>query len=306
MDEIKSITNQGFFSYVFKLSKFKQADLLNFIQYCILSIVPFIITYYFVKKYGFSITYTDSSLYILFATFSSIMLFIVGIYFIDRIINYIPPLSGKFYDVVNITNLSIAIIMALLLIHNAGYLERTSILLSRFDALFNRMLSLVGIKNPPEFDMFNNENNNYQYQLAFYKARDKAIELGATNEKADDTGNAIVDKLKKIKSIQETTDAKQILEISRHNSSNSLGTSASKDNISNMLPNMNGQNSTSISMSSSSVSSSSQNPPQYISTSGVSTTNPYARKNEDMSMDRQPTNDPEPANSIGGGGFSAW
>ena len=38
MDEIKPITNQGFFSYVFKLSKFKQADLLNFIQYCILSI----------------------------------------------------------------------------------------------------------------------------------------------------------------------------------------------------------------------------------------------------------------------------
>jgi len=297
MDEIKSITNQGFFSYVFKLSKFKQADLLNFIQYCILSIVPFIVVYFFIRKYEFSITYADSSLYILFTTFLSIMLFIVGIYFIDRIINYIPPLSGKFYDVINITNLSIAIIMALLLIHNTGYLERTSILLSRFDALFNRMLSSVGINNPPEYDMFNNENNNYQYQVAFYKARDKAIELGATIEKADETGHMIVDKLKKIKSIQETTDAKQIAEISRHNSSNTLGTSAaSKENISNMLPNMNGQNSI----------SSSQNPTQYISTSGLSTTNPYAGKNENMIMDRQSTNDPEPANSIGGGGFSSW
>jgi len=298
MDEIKSITNQGFFSYVFKLSKFKQADLLNFIQYCILSIIPFIVVYFFIRKYELSITYTDSSLYILFATFLSIMLFIVGIYFIDRIINYIPPLSGKFYDVINITNLSIAIIMALLLIHNTGYLERTSILLSRFDALFNRMLSSVGIKNPPEYDMFNNENNNYQYQVAFYKAKDKAIEMGATIEKADETGHSIVDKLKKIKSIQETTDAKQIAEISRHNSSNTLGTSASasKENISNMLPNANGQNSI----------SSSQNPTQYISTSGVSTTNPYAVKNENMIMDRQQTNDPEPANSIGGGGFSSW
>ena len=304
MDEIKSITNQGFFSYVFKLSKFKQADLLNFIQYCILSIIPFIVIYFFIRKYEFSITYTDSSLYILFATFSSIMLFIVGIYFIDRIINYIPPLSGKFYDVINITNLSIAIIMALLLIHNTGYLERTSILLSRFDALFNRMLSSVGIKNPPEFDMFNNENNNYQYQVAFYKARDKAIEMGATIEKADEMSHGIVDKLKKIKSIQETTDAKQIAEISRHSSSNTLGTSASasKENISNMLPNVNGQNS----ISSSSSSSSSQNPTQYISTSGLSTTNPYAGKNENMIMDRQQTNDPEPANSIGGGGFSSW
>ena len=83
MDEIKPITNQGFFSYVFKLSKFKQADLLNFIQYCILSIVPFILLYYFIKKYSLPITYSDSSLYILLMTFSSIMLFIVGIYFID-------------------------------------------------------------------------------------------------------------------------------------------------------------------------------------------------------------------------------
>ena len=63
-----------------------------------------------------------------------------------------------------------------------------------------------------------------------------------------------------------------------------------------MLPNANGQNSI----------SSSQNPTQYISTSGVSTTNPYAGKNENMIMDRQQANDPEPANSIGGGGFSSW
>jgi hypothetical protein len=303
MDEIKPITNQGFFSYVFKLSKFKQADLLNFIQYCILSIVPFILLYYFIKKYSLPITYRDSSLYILLMTFSSIMLFIVGIYFIDRIINYIPPLSGKFYDVINITNISIALIMTLLLVHNAGYFERTSILLSRFDVLFNRMLSLVGIKNPPEFDMFNYENNNYYYQLAFYKAKDKAIELGASNEKADEVGHTIVEKLKKIKSIQETTNVKQIVEISKRNSSKALGTSASSENSTSGLPDMKAQNSTSMTASS---SVSSQNPTQYISTSGISMSNPYARKNEDMIMDRQPTNDPEPANSVSGGGFTAW
>ena len=51
-DSIKPITNQGFFSYVFKLSKFKQEDLMNIIQYSGLSIVPIMLFIYFTKKYS--------------------------------------------------------------------------------------------------------------------------------------------------------------------------------------------------------------------------------------------------------------
>jgi hypothetical protein len=42
-DSIKPITNQGFFAYVFKLSKFKQQDLLNILQYSAISIIPVIL-----------------------------------------------------------------------------------------------------------------------------------------------------------------------------------------------------------------------------------------------------------------------
>jgi len=302
MDEIKPITNQGFFSYVFKLSKFKQADLLNFIQYCMISIIPFILIYYFIKKFSFSITYKDSSLYILSITFLSIIAFTIGIFFIDRIVNYIPALSGKFYDIINITNMSIVIIM-LLLIVRSGYLERTSILLSRFDAIFNRALSSIGIKNPPIFDIYNHESNNYSYQVAFYKARNKAIELGESKEKAEDTAHAIVDKLKVIKRIQQTTDAQRILELSKKKSSNSLGTSSSEQSTMNTLSNMKEQSSTSM--------SSSQNPMQNISTSGMSTTNPYAKKGNGMSMgmgmeQEGASNEPVPANSVPSEGFSTW
>ncbi len=128
MEEIKPITNQGFFSYVFKLSKFKQSDLLNFVQYSAISIIPFTLLYYYIKKYTTNITYESSSLYIILVTFISITLFVVGIFFIDRIVNFIPTLSGKYYDVINLTNISIILIMVLL-ITRAGYAERTSILL---------------------------------------------------------------------------------------------------------------------------------------------------------------------------------
>ena len=296
MDEIKPITNQGFFSYVFKLSKFKQADLLNFIQYCMITIIPFILLYYFIKKYNFSISYKDSSYYILFVTFVSIMVFIVGIFFIDRIVNYIPPLSGKFYDVINITNISIALIMALLIIRS-GYFERTSILLSRFDVFFDHMLSLIGIKNPPTFDILNHEKNEYPYQLAFYKARDSAIASGASNEKADEIGHMIVEKLRSIKAVQQTTDEKQILKLtSSADSSKSLGTSSPGENVKSGIPTMKGQTSTLM------------QPSQNISTSGISTTNPYARSNEGISagmgMGSEMISEPEPA--AFGGNYSSW
>ena len=46
-DSIKPITNQGFFTYVFRLSRFKQEDLMNIIQYTLISIIPVILFVYF-------------------------------------------------------------------------------------------------------------------------------------------------------------------------------------------------------------------------------------------------------------------
>ena len=46
-DSIKPATNQGFFSYVFMLTKFKRDDLVNIVQYMTLSIVPIILFMYF-------------------------------------------------------------------------------------------------------------------------------------------------------------------------------------------------------------------------------------------------------------------
>ena len=63
-DSIKPITNQGFFTYVFKLSKFKQEDLLNIIQYTVLSIIPIMLFIYFTKKYFPLVSEDDSSIYI--------------------------------------------------------------------------------------------------------------------------------------------------------------------------------------------------------------------------------------------------
>jgi hypothetical protein len=134
-DNIKPITNQGFFTYVFKLSKFKQEDLLNIIQYTVLSIVPVMLFIYFTKKYFPLVNEDDSSIYILTVTIIELIFMMVGIFFIDRIINYIPTYSGKYYETINLTTIILIFILFMLLTHG-GFRLRTALLLQRFDDWF--------------------------------------------------------------------------------------------------------------------------------------------------------------------------
>jgi hypothetical protein len=295
MDEVNSMTDEGFFSYVFKLSKFKQADLLNFVQYSTLSIIPFMLLYYLLKKFTFTMTYKNSSLYILSITLLSILLFVIGIYFIDRIVNFIPTFSGKLYDVINLTNISILIII-LLLTALGGYAERTTILLYRFGRFFgvdDYILKILGVKNIPVFQRFDGEEDQWYYEVAYTKAKNQAMASGASEEKANEIGIKVATKLQQLKEAQHTTDTDQILELTGAASSASLGTKSNSqqnntNNPSSMLPTptqMHAQNSS---------------PSSMMPSSSSSTSNPYLQVSEGM------TNEPEPANGALGGGFTAW
>ena len=134
-DSIKPITNQGFFTYVFKLSKFKQQDLLNILQYSAISVIPIMLFIYFTKKYFPLVSEDDSSIYIFTLTVIELLFMMVGIFFIDRIINYIPTYSGKYYETINLTTIILIFILFMLLTHG-GFRLRTAILLQRFDDWF--------------------------------------------------------------------------------------------------------------------------------------------------------------------------
>ena len=301
MNNIDSTTNGGFFSYVFKLSKFKQADLLNFVQYSSLSIIPVLILYYLIKKFSFRCTYADSSLYIISITLLPIVLFVIGIYFIDRLINFIPSFSGKYYDVINLTNISILIII-ILLTSRGGYQERTSILLYRFGRYFtidNYIIKMFGIKNIPEFDRYDGEEDQLYYEIAYNKAKNKAKELGTNDEKAHEMGITIATKLKELKKVQRAIDAKEIIEINDRLSSKSLGTTSDS-----------GQNNTTGASStlptpSFTTPTSTQMPAQNAATTGMKT-------NENMYIGGGGGSsgggggEPEAANGALGGGFSSW
>jgi hypothetical protein len=312
MEEIKPITNQGFFSYVFKLSKFKQADLVNFVQYSALSIVPFILIYFYIKKYTPNITYKDSTLYITLVTFLSIIAFIIGIFFIDRIVNFIPTLSGKYYDVINLTNISIILIMVLL-ISNAGYAERVNILLYRFDHWFTLdryITKLFGIKDKPEkgvgsFSMYDHETNQWSYEVAFDKASTSAKAAGADDAKAAATGHLIADKLRQIHDNKTTTDTQRILSLSgsnpnQSNSSSTILTAPMSQQYSSPAP-LPTQGPGQLQPTNNNMYTNTQNPLQNTGASSMSTTNPYA-----MGGGTMDSGEPEPANGALGNSFTSW
>jgi hypothetical protein len=134
-DSIKPISNQGFFTYVFRLSRFKQEDLMNIVQYTLLSICPVILFVYFTKKYFPIVADDDSSIFIFIVTVVELIFMIMGIFFIDRIINYIPTFSGKYYETINLTTVVIIFILFMLII-DAGFKHRTILMLKKFDKWF--------------------------------------------------------------------------------------------------------------------------------------------------------------------------
>jgi hypothetical protein len=108
---------------------------MNIVQYTLLSIAPVILFVYFTKKYFPTVHQDDSSLYMFTVTVFHLLFMMVGIFFIDRIVNYIPTYSGKYYETINLTTV-VLIFVLFMLLEESGFKDRTTIMLERFDKWF--------------------------------------------------------------------------------------------------------------------------------------------------------------------------
>ena len=147
---------------------------------------------------------------------------------------------------------------------------------------------MFGIKNIPEFQRYDGEENQLYYEIAYTKAKNKAKELGTSDEKAHELGLTIATKLKELKRVQHAIDAKEIIEINDRMSSKSLGTTSDS-----------GQNNTSSTLPTPSFTpTSTQMPTQNAATTG-------GKQNENMYSGGS-GGEPEAANGALGGGFTSW
>jgi hypothetical protein len=112
LDKNTGINENGFIKAVFPFDEDQKGLLLNIIQYSVLAIIPIFILLKLIKNYIPEAEDDKGSLVLFVEVIGQVVAIFMALYFIHKIIDYIPTYSGFKYGDVNIIN----IIPALLLI----------------------------------------------------------------------------------------------------------------------------------------------------------------------------------------------
>ena len=112
LEKNTGINENGFIKAVFPFDEDQKGLLLNIIQYSVLAIIPIVILLKLIKNYIPEAEDDKGSLVILVEVIGQVVVMFMALYFIHKIIDYIPTYSGFKYGDVNVFN----IIPALLLI----------------------------------------------------------------------------------------------------------------------------------------------------------------------------------------------
>ena len=112
LEKNTGINENGFIKAVFPFDEDQKGLLLNIIQYSVLAIIPIVILLKLIKNYIPEAEDDKGSLVILVEVIGQVVAIFMALYFIHKIIDFIPTYSGFKYGDVNVFN----IIPALLLI----------------------------------------------------------------------------------------------------------------------------------------------------------------------------------------------
>ena len=116
MDKVNgtdSTESLNFFKYVFNFDEENKNNIMNMIQYTLLSIIPVLITLRLIKHVVPEEDETKGSLEISVECIGQIILIILAIWFTNKIIRFIPTYSGEYYGKFNETNFIIPFIIIL-------------------------------------------------------------------------------------------------------------------------------------------------------------------------------------------------
>ena len=134
--DTSSSSKTGFFKHVFNFDSDSKSEMLNIIQYAILALIPIIILNKLMQKYIPESDEEKSSIEILAEVVVQVIVIVLGIFFIDRIITYIPTYSGVKYFDFSATTIVIATLLILLSLQTKLG-EKVSILFDRVMELWN-------------------------------------------------------------------------------------------------------------------------------------------------------------------------
>jgi len=140
-----SKTSTGFVKHVFKFDDESKGELLNIIQYAILAIVPIVVLNKVMQKYVPEASDEKGSLELVAEVIIQTLAMFVGIFFINRIITYIPTYSGVKYQDFNVVCIILAVLMITMSLQTKLG-EKVSILSDRIQELWSGKSDTKGNK----------------------------------------------------------------------------------------------------------------------------------------------------------------
>ena len=164
MDELEELSNNvssnvksnGFVNHVFRYDDNTKSEIFNLIQYAILAIIPIVLLNKFTQTYVPESDDTKPTLEISLEIVLQVVLLFVGIYFIHRLVTYVPTFSKVDYREINMLNMSLCFMVIVLSLQTKLGLK--------VEILSDRLLDYMGfnVTNEPQYKHQTQQNLNPQ------------------------------------------------------------------------------------------------------------------------------------------------
>ena len=103
----------GFIKYLFDIDEDNKNELINLIQYAVIALLPILLILKAIKHFIPEEDETKGSLEIMVETVGQVVFMVGSIWFLDRIIRYIPTYTGAEYGALNPTSFLIPLLLIL-------------------------------------------------------------------------------------------------------------------------------------------------------------------------------------------------
>jgi hypothetical protein len=157
MESLSEKSNKNFFKYVFNFDEDSKGELLNIVQYSILALIPMVVLNKSIQRFIPEADDEKGSLEIIAEIIIQIIIMFFGLFFIDRIVMYVPTYSGYEYPPHFIYfNILTTLMITLSLQTKMG--EKASILIERITELWDGKMNSNSNNN--KNSKKSNKNNN--------------------------------------------------------------------------------------------------------------------------------------------------
>ena len=133
---LETSDKNGFVGHVFNFNANAKEEMMNIVQYAVLAIIPVVLLNKSIQRFIPEVDDEKSSLEIGVEVLVQIVIMFLGIFFIDRLVTFVPTYSTKKYESLSVINITLSmLVITLSLQTRLG--EKVSILADRVGEMWS-------------------------------------------------------------------------------------------------------------------------------------------------------------------------